>query len=129
MLLVAYDIANRAPFEDIEPCSETLGIALVVTNGEAGQEGGGQHPILCDLSFESQISPTTAKPVAEPQSLALREIAGANPVGGGTALLEQIVARRALLGGASADSQPIAVQSSLRLAAAPCAALQISFIS
>ncbi len=131
VLLVAYDIANSAPFEDIEPVSESVGIGLVVTNGESvGAHGpqtgaqGRQNTVLFDVDFEAQIENDGGREqvISQPLSEPLRDFACANPVGAGFALLEQITAKRS-----GADLEQIPLLNELRLAAAPAAMLRISF--
>ena len=77
VLLVAYDIANSAPFTAIEPVSETLGVALVVTNGEPSGTGGASSVTRCDIEFESSAEEELSAP-SEP---VLGERAAANPIG------------------------------------------------
>lgn len=127
VLLVAYDIANNAPFKDIEPVSESMGIGLVVTNGESGGANcpqGSQNTVVFDVDFEArkgdagEATHSLSQPLSEP----LRNFACANPVGAGFALLEQVVLKRR-----GADLMHIASVQELRLAAAPSAVLRISF--
>ena len=111
VLLVAYDIANTAPFEDIEPVSETLGVALVVTNGRPSERGDAQEATACELEFEAESANALSRPVAAP----LRKLACANPIGSSLALLEQLTG----LTDQGAED--------LRFAAAPKATLTLSF--
>lgn len=122
VLLVAYDIANKPPFEDIEPVAESLGIALVVTNGESNAATAADNTLLCEINYEPHQSPNEVIALSETQSAALQEIAQANPVGSGFALIEQIAAHRA----DSASVRGLSVNE-LRIAAAPGAALRINF--
>jgi len=127
VLMVAYDIANSAPFEDIEPVSESIGIGLVVTNGVsdgANSPQGEPNTVLIDVDFEAQAESANEpkQALSLPLSERLREFASANPVGAGFALLEQVAAKRA-----RADQLDTPSVSELRLAAAPSAALRIRF--
>jgi len=124
VLLVAYDIANNAPFKDIEPVAESVGIALVVTNGDSSCAESPPNMMLCDLSFEAepQTVPELSASVSAPISGPLQEFALSNPMGPGFALLEQIVARRT---GENLDAIPQVGE--LTIAAAPAAVLRISF--
>ena len=138
VLLVAYDIANAAPFCDIEPVADSLGVALVITNG-AANGGSSDAPLgqLCEIAFEAVLAPETdsqnnrennrendreaeqtaeqkAREIfSEPKSEALRSFARLNPVGDALTVIEQFVAPR--------DN------CSLTLAAAPAAALRLSY--
>lgn len=114
VLLVAYDIANTAPFEDIEPVSETLGVALVVTNGSLAdnrEAGVTKSTLACELEFEAESRATHSHPIAT----GLKKIAGANPIGSSLALLEQLTL------------SPQQRKNDLRFAAAPQATIKLGF--
>ena len=116
VLLVAYDIANEAPFGDIEAISESVGIALLIAPADLelgpfrdadAVSGENFAPRRVQLGFQSS---TDGEPYL-PQHGTLRALAQANPIGPGLGLLEKLL-----------DPG----QHSLALAAAPDALLQIS---
>lgn len=123
VLLVAYDIANDMPFSDIEPVAESLGIALVVAPADlnlapfAGPDRStGYAPRAARLEY---LATNPAMDLVRDQTIsstpkhrALAELAQANPVGGGLALLEAL---------AQAEGE-----NTIALAAAPNAVLQIT---
>ena len=88
VLLVAYDIQDHPPFSGVTEIGESLACALVVAPQESTNGVGGLHVV-------ADITPTHgAVPASLPGSPALAELAAANPIGIGLALLEQIVARQ-----------------------------------
>ena len=108
VLLVAYDIANDTPFQDIQAVDETLGLALVVTDGKENQ-----------TRFGSALARycTDSAPPSKPRSNWLAEFAGKNPLGGALALLERLVF----------SESGAACKQSLTFAAAPAANLVLEF--
>ena len=114
VLLVAYDIANNAPFKDIESIEETLAIALVVTNGDARGSGDASNIRCCEIEYQTDLPETWSS--SQPQSENLRVLSQANPVGCGLAVIEAMGRKSA------------AKQSALCLPAAPGAALQLEFL-
>lgn len=107
VLLVAYDIANSAPFADIQTVSESLGMALVVTDGS----GSSAHTVCAELEFGS----ASGGAASVPEARVLQELAAANPVGDGLTLLEFL----------SAPTKR--TSTALRIAAAPAAHLELRF--
>lgn len=102
--LAAYDIANRAPFGDVLPITETLGLALLMWPGE--RSGGWR--------LELTVEPgTCTAPV--PETPALRRLADANPMGTGLALLEALARQEP-----SALCWPLGSGSSLRAGISRC---------
>lgn len=79
--LAGYDVANQAPFGDVLPVSETLGLALVMQPGEHAP--GWRMELAVNAG-------TCAAPL--PAHAALRRLADANPMGTGLALLEAMAA-------------------------------------
>jgi hypothetical protein len=75
--LAAYDIANNAPFGDVLPISETLGLALLMAPGE------GAAGWRLELAVQPGVGPAIPA-----QRDALWRLADANPMGTGLVLLE-----------------------------------------
>lgn len=116
VLMVAYDIANAAPFADIEAVSESLGIALLIAPADLDLEPfriarGAMRPRVASLAYVSNddVAPVTD---AQPEHAALAEVANGNPMGSGLRLLEALH---------HADSN-----QTIALAAAPAAQLQVT---
>lgn len=115
VLMVAYDIANAAPFADIEAVSENLGIALLIAPADLDLEPfrvahGAMRPRVASLAYvpNNDAAPMTN---AQPEHAALAEVASGNPMGCGLRLLEALHhAERA---------------ATIALAAAPGAQLQV----
>lgn len=119
VLLVAYDIANEAPFDDIEPVAESLGIALVVAPAELdlvpfAAPDGLAHGVsrIARLEYLAQDPVDCQVATSTPTHPALAELAQANPVGCGLALLEAL--------------DQAGAEQSITVAAAPSAVLQIT---
>jgi len=115
VLLVAYDIANSAPFVDIEPVAETLGVALVVlpTGLPANSTGASPKIASAELYWHMEGSNGEASRSA-PRAAALQQRALQNPIGDSLALLERLASGTTGSG-------------TLHVAAAPAAALEIAF--
>ena len=97
--LAAYDIVNAAPFDDVLPVSETLGLAMLMLPGA--------HDDGWRLELTMQRRTGLATPPRHP---ALRRLAHANPIGTGLALLE------AMAEGAARELEfPLGSGSSLRV--------------
>jgi hypothetical protein len=93
VLLVAYDIANNAPFSDVTPIRESFACALVLapTTGddEACSSADNQDG---KLGVQSTITLMSGQAdLQKPKSPALAELASANPAAAGLTLFEQIV--------------------------------------
>lgn len=95
VLLVAYDIANSAPFDDIAAVTESLGLALLLAPvgvdlaaARCGTPGMPARPLT--LSFQALADSAPQAVDTAPTHAALRALAHANPVGGGLALLEAL---------------------------------------
>lgn len=117
VLLVAYDIANAAPFHDIEPVTESLGVALVITPGAVTPEKGETTDLLQGtLSYEAVESEAMAERLALPTNPCLRGLADANPIGSSLSLLEQLAS--------IADSEHVK-ENRLCFAAAPAALVEL----
>jgi len=87
VLLVAYDITNSAPFHDIEPVDESLGLALVI----APVSVAGDHCLAqAQLSYCAEIETAQANQPSTPVSASLNLLATGNPLGGAMALLEML---------------------------------------
>lgn len=110
VLLVAYDIENAAPFHDIEPISETLGVALVITNARSTAI---ENLVECSLGYG-----LSAGAASVPASMALTPLASANPMGSALTLLEML---------ASLTSPSDAQGRALRFAASPEAHVELQF--
>lgn len=82
VVLTAYDIANRAPFGDVLPISESLALALLMVPGS--QAGG--WPLEVSVEAGSRAAPSARHEV-------LRRLADANPIGTGLTLLEAMAER------------------------------------
>ncbi|MFK7914329.1 MAG: beta-ketoacyl synthase chain length factor [Pseudomonadales bacterium] len=116
VLMVAYDIANAMPFGDIEPVAESLGIALLVAPSELDLVAFAAPAATAQIApCAAQLEYVVQTEVVEtvPRHAALAELARANPVGGGLAVLEALA------------QQPQTAQT-IALAAAPNATLQIT---
>ena len=83
--LAAYDVANHAPFGDVLPISETLGLALLLLPGK--KLPGNQPRWHLDLSVEAGSPPASGA-----EHPVLRRLADANPTGTGLPLLEAMAA-------------------------------------
>lgn len=96
----AYDVANRAPFGDVLPIDESLGLALLMLPGE--------HPDGWCMALDVVAG---TEPTSTAQHPALRRLADANPIGVGLPLLEA-------LAGAGSEAPlhwPLGSGASLRL--------------
>lgn len=106
--MAAYDIANRPPFGDVLPVSETLGIALLM---QPGRHAG--WPLDIRVIDGRAAPPRPAHP-------ALARLTDANPAGAGLALLEALAVDEN--GGGQSDlalTWPLGAGSSLRLTLGP----------
>lgn len=119
VLLVAYDIANSAPFHDIVPVDETLGVALVVSASTSAGRTGLAHGSLAYKAVDSSDPEAAA---SAPASDSLKLIAAGNPVGNSLALLELLAGLDPLR-----NTSPLAQEQSLRFAAAPGAFVELRF--
>jgi len=113
VLLVAYDIANSAPFRDIEPVDETLAMALVLT-----PPGVSELATLAEVNLRYCTATTDSQCLSVATNAALGQLAAANPVGTSLALLETLAAS------ASGD---MLQGETLRFAAAPNAQVVVQF--
>ncbi len=91
VLLVAYDIANQAPFADVTPIGESFAAALVLAPPDAPGVGS-------ELSVSVQLQPLSiaqlqaqGRAYSKVSAPGLDELAAQNPMAGGLALLEQLV--------------------------------------
>jgi len=110
---VAYDIANSAPFRDIEPVDETLAVALVVTSPNMTGSNSLAKVSLsyCAASEETSHSSEAANP-------ALNQLAAGNPIGTSMVLLETL---------AACVAGDVLQRQMLRFAAAPGAQVVMQF--
>ena len=116
VLLVAYDVANEPPMNDICDIRESVGVALVVGGGDtpSGSELGPKSAVLDLREAELRF---VAVPVEAPMPLteALSALGQANPMGAALALLER-------LAGVGAADMP------LRLPAAAGGCIELRFL-
>lgn len=118
VLLVAYDIANSAPFHDIEPVTETMGVGLIITDPQTTST-----PNLAVASCAYGLAGSADKTASDaalsaPENSKLTALASANPIGGALALLEML---------AGLDEPDAAQGQTLRFAAAPEAYVELKF--
>lgn len=81
VLLVAYDVANEPPLDEIRPIPESLGVALVV---EPKTSDGPEGLLAADIRFLAEW----AEPPL-PTTNGLDTLARGNPMGGALALIER----------------------------------------
>ena len=86
VLLVAYDIANEPPLDDMRRIPETLGVALVVDAVASGDNGG---LLNADIRF---VAEAAEPPV--PLTKGLDALARGNPIGAALALVERCTGHR-----------------------------------
>lgn len=79
--LAAYDIRNAAPFQDICPVDEHLGLALIVSPADDG------------VALRAEVQ-TEARGALQPHHAHLQHLAMVNPAGRGLSLLEALLTPR-----------------------------------
>ncbi len=121
VLLVAYDIANSAPFHDIEPVTETMGVGLIITDAQT-TSASNLAVASCAYGLAGSTEKTNRTPsedaLSTPENSALNTLASANPIGGALALLEML---------AGLDDPDDAQGQTLRFSAAPEAYVELKF--
>jgi hypothetical protein len=107
VLLVAYDIANHAPFSDISSITESFACALVLS----------PLPPANGAPAELGITVNTVQaPASEPKTEYLTHMAKANPAAASLALLERVVEVQTAGGKQSTCLEPLIVPASPNMA-------------
>lgn len=109
VLLVAYDIANQAPWTGVSPVAETMACGIVIAPQD--MPSAGALDVRAELEFQSvdDVSPCLA------HNAGIRALAQANPMGCALTLFERFT----LLNSRPGES------SSLQIPAAPNAVLNV----